>query len=212
MGKRYTFSIGRKQMPLDKYLTLPSSPFCWKKSSILIMALSALKYRHWLPLRLFLAQAPASAGVPFPITIAYQSPSLFTSSEKFSQILPGLFLPSPFPHWCCLDAFAAFPPGPFLFSRSWRAGSFPYLYPHPSARALVAWHLVNVTAFSCPDDLGSQQRLMEGWWAEVTFSLRDVKRPRNLAWHPHWPPFQKPLQVCSLPLESSSSGPLLTSL
>lgn len=120
----------------DKYLILPSSPLCWKKSSIKIVALPALKCGvGFLSAFIFLVQSPASTEMPFPFIIAYQNPSPLTSSEK------GL---SPFhlPHRC-LDALACppgcsvpFPSGPFLLSGSWRAGSFPYLYLRPFSHAL----------------------------------------------------------------------------
>lgn len=93
----------------DEYPILPSSPLCWEKSSIKIIALPAFKYRVGsLSAFIFLVQAPASAGMPFPFINAYQNPSPLTSSE-FSQILPGNFclLPSPTEVWMPLPVCQA---------------------------------------------------------------------------------------------------------
>lgn len=124
----------------NKYLILPSSRFCWKKSSTEITAFPAFKCGvGFLSAFIFLVQPPASAGMPFPFITAYQNRSFLTSSEKFSQILPGDFslLPSPQMSGCpCLSArsgcLVSFPSEAFFLSHSWRASSSPYLYPHPS--------------------------------------------------------------------------------
>lgn len=103
MVKMYSFGLWRTEIMFDKYLILPSSPFCWKKSSIKIVALPAFKCGvGFLSAFIFLVQSPASTEMPFPFIIAYQNPSPLTSSEK------GI---SPFhlPHRC-LNALAC-PPG-----------------------------------------------------------------------------------------------------
>lgn len=107
---------------------------------------------HWFPLCLYFSSSSSCLiGMPFPLLTAYQSPSPFTFLEKFSQILTEdysslpcsstdiVWMPLPVP-----QAALHLPSRPFLLSCSWRAVSFPYFYPHPSPRALAAWHSVNV--------------------------------------------------------------------
>lgn len=164
---------------------------------------------------IFLAPTPAPARMPLPFKTAYQRPSPLTSSEKFSQTLPGrcFSLPS-FPHGC-LDAlactpgcFVSFPLGPFPTSCSWRAGSFPYLYPCQSPGALVAQRSVNVRSVA-------QITLREGWLVEVALSPKGLKAQGNLhgihvALFPHSHCMLVPFSWKALPLVNLFSPPFGT--
>lgn len=199
-------------MMFDKSLILPSPPFYCKKSSIgsLLCQHANVALAPSLPLFFQLKLLP-QLECPFPLKLLTKVP-LFPLPRSSQGII------SPFSHRCCLDVlacpprcFVSFPSGPFLLPCSWGTGPFPYWYPHPLPRALVAWHSAILTAFNCSDNVGSHQRSGESWLEQVAFFLMDVKWPRNLAWHPDWPLLLKPWHVCSLPL-SSSSGTLLTIL
>lgn len=155
MVKRYTFSIWRKQMMFDKSLILPSSPFYCKKSSVwpLLCQHSNVALAPSLPLFFQLKLLP-QLECPFLL-------ELLTKVTLFPPPISSQGIISPFSHRWSLDAlacppgcFVSFPSGPFLLSCSWRAGPSPCLYPHPSPRALVAWHSVNLTAFKCSDNAG----------------------------------------------------------
>lgn len=108
MVKRYTFSIGRKQITFNKYLTLPSSPFCWKKSSIMIMALPALECSIGSVSAFFYHKLLHQLACPFPSSLLIRV-LLFHSLGVFPDPSRELFLPSPFPHqdvvWMPLQHF-----------------------------------------------------------------------------------------------------------
>lgn len=180
----------------DKCLNLPSSPFSWKKSNIIITVLPAFECcLGSLSAFIFLAQAPASAKMPLPFLTAYQSPSSVTSSEKFSQVLPGNYFslaPSP------IDVVWMPFPVP-------QAALYHF---HPSFQLLDIYIHVHLPE---PWQPSTQIMLAEGRLvAEVVLSLMGVKWPRNPAWHAHGPLSSEPLDVCSLLPESS--GELLSTL
>lgn len=149
--------------------------------------------------------------VQFPFIISWQNPSPLTSSEKFSQILLGYFSLglSPQVSGCtCLS------------TRLLRALSI---------KALPVFMLPEGRLFSIFVSASISQRpssyaLSESSWTQLPTQSRGIearsagldgtfptgcKMAQEPTWHPHWPPFLKALHVCSLPLESSSSGKLL---
>lgn len=144
-------------------------------------------------------------------------------SFHFLRVFPDpskkLFLPSPSIHRsldalacppCCFVSFLSWP---LQLACSWRAESFPYLYSHPSPRGLIARYAANVTALNCPDEIDITRGRGSTGWQRWHFAF-----PNGcyMAQEPHVVPTlalpSKPLHVCSLLLETSCFGTLLTTL
>lgn len=100
----------------DKSRILPHSPFLLQEKQPMTIALPAFKCSLGsLSASIFLAQAPASAGMPLSVKMLTKVP-LFPLPRSFQGTI------SPFSHRCGLDALPVlqgalchFPPGPSSF-------------------------------------------------------------------------------------------------